>query len=63
MNQIRIKASVKLAKEYVVSEKDLKSWKVTLKRAIASALPDGIKIDTVDVTSIKENKAKEVRIG
>ena len=56
MDHIRIKISVHLNQNHALSEKDLKSFKPAIKRAVASSLPASVNVDTVEVTRIKEAK-------
>lgn len=59
MEHIRIKASIHLNRHHALTEKYLKSLKPTLARAMAGALPDAIKVDTVTITKIKEAKPRD----
>ena len=56
MDHIRIKISVHLNQNHALSEKDLKSFKPAIKRAVAGSLPASVNVDTVEVTRIKEAK-------
>jgi len=54
MDKIRVKITINLTRNHVLTDETLKSLKPHLARAIAGALPDSISVDTIDVTSIKE---------
>jgi hypothetical protein len=54
MDTIRIKVSVNLSRNHVITDEMLASLKPTLSRAIAGALPEYMNVDTIAVTSIKE---------
>jgi hypothetical protein len=54
MEHIRIKASIHLNRHHALTERDLETLKPALERAMAGALPDSIKVDTVTITNIKE---------
>jgi hypothetical protein len=54
MDTIRIKVSVNLSRNHVITDEMLDSLKPPLARAIAGALPDYMNVDTIAVTSVKE---------
>ncbi len=54
MYHIRLKISIHLSHNHALSEQDLKALKPVIQRAVAGCLPDGICVDTVAVTRIKE---------
>ena len=54
MNTIRVKLTVNLTRNHVLTDEMLESLKPLLARAIAGALPDSMSVDTISVTSIKE---------
>ena len=61
MQHLRLKASIHLNREHAISETTLDSWKSQFERAIASCIPDGIDIDTIKITSLKEATPQEKR--
>ena len=66
MDHIRIKISVHLNQNHALSEKDLKSFKPAIKRAVAGSLPASVNVDTVEVTKIREatkDRKIERRLG
>jgi hypothetical protein len=54
MDHIRLKASIRLSRNHVLSPDDLERLKPILARAIAAELPENLTVDTVMVTSLKE---------
>lgn len=54
MNTIRVKLTINLTRDHVITDEMLKLLKPPLARVIAGALPDYMSVDTIEVTSIKQ---------
>jgi hypothetical protein len=60
MKHLRLKASIHLNREHAIPKETLESLKSQIQHAIASCIPDGINIDTIKVTSLKEVTSREI---
>jgi len=60
MKHLRLKASIHLNREHAISEQTLETLKSQIEHAIASCIPDGINIDTIKITSLKEATPREI---
>lgn len=54
MTHIRIRSSIHLNGDHTLTPANLNDIKADIERAIASALPDYIAVDTVRITRIRE---------
>ncbi|PZR76955.1 MAG: hypothetical protein DLM73_01030 [Chthoniobacterales bacterium] len=58
MNSIRLKITIDLNRNHVLSYADLKALKPFVERGVAASLPDSVAVDTIKVTSIKETSTR-----
>jgi len=58
MKHLRLKASLHLNQEHFISEVTLDDIKLVIERAIASALPEELSVDMIEVTSLKEASSR-----
>jgi hypothetical protein len=58
MNNIRLKATIRLNGNHALNQQQLKALQPLLERGLAAALPDSIAVDTIRVTKIAELKER-----